>query len=186
MCNKHEQVEEAVGMLLKAMGRDPKTDIGIEETPARVARMFTEFESKKDFKFSTFPANGTDQMVVVSGIQFYSFCEHHLLPFHGVAAIGYIPNPEGQICGLSTLARVVDMFALQPQTQEYLTNQVAEFLEDKLGAKGVGVLMRAEHLCMSMRGVRKPGSFTTTSSLRGVLMEKPEARDEFLTIARGM
>jgi len=177
------KVEEAVESLLREFGRDPSKEEGIRKTPERVAKMFKEFKERQDVSFSTFPANGTDQMVIVNNIQFYSFCEHHLLPFSGKAAVGYIPNPNGKICGISKLARVVDRFALRPQTQEYLTNQVADFLEERLGAVGVGVLLQAEHLCMSMRGVRKPGSMTTTSSLRGAIMDNPGAREEFLRLA---
>ena len=184
MSTSNDKIERAVTVLLREFGRDPDRDVGIARTPERVAKMFTEFKDRQDVSFSTFPANGTDQMVVVSNIQFYSFCEHHLLPFFGGAAVGYIPDPQGKICGLSKLARVVDRCALRPQTQEYLTNQVADFLEERLGALGIGVLIRAEHLCMSMRGVRKPGSVTTTSSVRGALMDKPAAREEFLILAR--
>ena len=178
------KVEEAISSLLREMGRDPDLDEGVRDTPARVQRMFNEFRARQDLSFSTFAANGTDQMVVIDGIQFYSFCEHHLLPFYGTAVVGYIPDPNGKICGLSKVARVVDKFSLRPQTQEYLTNQVADFLETNLGAQGCGVVMRAEHLCMAMRGVRKQGSTTVTSSLRGAILNEPETRAEFLALAR--
>mgnify|MGYP004446313861 CR=1 FL=1 len=156
---------------------------GTLETPDRVARMWKEFEARSDFNLTTFPANGTDEMIVCSEIMFYSFCEHHLLPFFGTAVVAYIPDPSGKICGLSKLARVVDKFSLRPQTQEYLTNQIADYLYNQLAPLGAGVVLQAEHLCMSMRGVQRTGAQTTTSALRGCMKEDAACRSEFLHIA---
>ena len=161
---------------------DPERE-GLRETPARVARMYAELLIPKPFTFTTFDAEGADQMVVVRDIAFYTLCEHHLLPFFGHATVAYIP--DGKIAGLSKLARTVEHYARRLQTQERLTNQVADFLMEQLSPLGVGVVVRASHLCMEMRGVEKSGAATVTSALRGALRDKPEARAEFLSLAYG-
>lgn len=151
-------------------------------TPKRVARFMEQWHTvgKEPPKLTTFPNAGTDELVIVGGIRFHSMCAHHGLPFFGVAAVGYIP--EASIVGLSKLARVVDHFARRFQVQEELTAQIAGYLETELRPVGVGVVMQAEHLCMAMRGIERPGHRTTTSDLRGALRGKPEARAEFLAL----
>lgn len=157
---------------------------GLHHTPHRAAQAMLEltrgYREDAAELFTTFDADGYDEMVVETGIPFYSLCEHHLLPFHGEAHVGYIPN--GRIVGLSKLARLVDIFARRLQVQERLTAEVADALTAGTGAKGTIVVIEAEHLCMTMRGVRKPGARTTTSAVRGALKEKPEARAEALAL----
>jgi GTP cyclohydrolase I len=166
--------EKAVRDLLIAVGEDPDRD-GLRETPARVARAYEEtfrgMRMTADEVLSTTFDLGHDEMVLVKDIELYSTCEHHLVPFHGVAHIGYIPNSDGRITGLSKLARLVDVFAKRPQVQERLTTQVADSLMRILQPRGAIVVIEAEHLCMSMRGVRKPGAKTTTSAVRGSLRD---------------
>lgn len=166
--------EKAVRDLLIAVGEDPDRD-GLIDTPARVARAYEEtfrgMRMTADEVLSTTFDLGHDEMVLVKDIELYSTCEHHLVPFHGVAHIGYIPNADGRITGLSKLARLVDVFAKRPQVQERLTTQVADSLMRILQPRGAIVVMEAEHLCMSMRGVRKPGAKTTTSAVRGSLRD---------------
>ena len=164
----------AVRDLLVAVGEDPDRD-GLRETPGRVARAYAEMfrgltMSADDVLTTTFDL-GHDEMVLVKGIELYSTCEHHLVPFHGVAHIGYIPNATGRITGLSKLARLVDVFAKRPQVQERLTTQVADAIMRILEPRGAIVVLEAEHLCMSMRGVRKPGARTVTSAVRGSLRD---------------
>lgn len=182
--HESEEVLAAVASLLRAFGRSPD-DPGVQGTPARFERMLRELRKRGEFQLTTFPANGTDQMIVMTGIRVWSFCEHHLLPFYGEATVGYLPDPSGTICGLSKLARVVDRFALRPQTQEYLTQQVAGYLQSKLNPFGVGVHIAAEHLCMSMRGVQRAGARTSTTALTGVFRTDSAARAEFLQHAIG-
>ncbi len=173
-------VETAVGDLLRGLGYDP-TDESLAETPRRVARMYDEILTAKPFESTTFPNDGEyDELVVVRNIPFHSLCEHHLLPFTGVAHVGYIPGPR--IIGLSKLARVVDMYSRELQVQERMTAQIANWLEDALQPRGVGIVLEAEHLCMTVRGVRAPGSRTTTSSVRGLLRNDPRTRAEFLSL----
>ena len=158
--------------ILVAIGEDPDRD-GLRETPARVARayaeMFAGLRQQPDEVLTTTFDLGHDEMVLVRDIEVYSCCEHHLVPFHGVAHVGYIPSTSGQITGLSKLARLVDLYARRPQVQERLTTQVADALVEGLDPRGVIVVIECEHLCMSMRGVRKPGSRTVTSAVRGQL-----------------
>ena len=166
--------EKAVRDLLIAVGEDPDRD-GLRDTPARVARAYEEIfrgmrMSADEVLTTTFDL-GHDEMVLVKDIELYSTCEHHLVPFHGVAHIGYIPNIDGRITGLSKLARLVDVFAKRPQVQERLTTQIADSLMRILEPRGAIVVLEAEHLCMSMRGVRKPGARTTTSAVRGSLRD---------------
>jgi GTP cyclohydrolase I len=158
--------------ILIGIGEDPDRD-GLKQTPARVARAYAELfaglrQQPQDVLTTTFDL-GHDEMVLVKDIEVFSCCEHHLVPFHGVAHIGYIPSEDGRITGLSKLARLVDVYARRPQVQERLTTQVAEALVTLLAPRGVIVVVECEHLCMSMRGVRKPGSRTVTSAVRGML-----------------
>jgi len=182
-----ELAERAVRDLLVAIGEDPDRD-GLRDTPARVARAYEEIfrgmRMTADEVLSTTFDLGHDEMVLVKDIELYSTCEHHLVPFHGVAHIGYIPNPDGRITGLSKLARLVDVFAKRPQVQERLTTQVADSLVRILEPRGAIVVMEAEHLCMSMRGVRKPGAKTTTSAVRGSLRD-PATRAEAMALILG-
>jgi GTP cyclohydrolase IA len=168
------RVERAVREILLAIGEDPDRD-GLARTPARVARAYGEmyaglWQQPSDVLTTTFDL-GHDEMVLVRDIEVFSQCEHHLVPFHGVAHVGYIPNPDGRITGLSKLARLVDVYARRPQVQERLTSQVADALMEGLQPRGVIVVVECEHLCMAMRGVRKPGSRTVTSAMRGQMRE---------------
>jgi len=182
-----EGVERAVRDLLVAIGEDPTRD-GLLDTPARVARSYAEIfaglhQSAEDVLATTFDV-GHDEMVIVKDIEMYSTCEHHLVPFHGVAHIGYIPNANGRITGLSKLARLVEVFARRPQVQERLTTQIADSLVKILEPRGAIVVVQAEHLCMSMRGIRKPGSKTITSAVRGSLRD-PASRAEAMALIMG-
>ncbi len=168
----HQRVEAAVREILLAVGEDPDRD-GLVDTPARVARAYAEMfaglgQSPTKVLERTFDVEH-EELVMVRDISVYSVCEHHLVPFHGVAHVGYIPGPSGRITGLSKLARLVDVYARRPQVQERLTTQIAEALEEHLHPRGVIVVIEAEHLCMSMRGVRRPGARTITSAVRGQL-----------------
>ncbi len=168
----HDRAAAAVRELLLAIGEDPERE-GLRETPARVARAYEELvrgirQTPEEVLTTTFEA-GHDEMVLVRDIELWSMCEHHLVPFTGVAHIGYIPNSEGRITGLSKLARLVDVYARRPQVQERLTTQIADALMTILEARGAIVVIEAEHLCMTMRGVRKPGSKTITSAIRGAM-----------------
>jgi GTP cyclohydrolase I len=167
-----KRAENAVRELLLALGEDPDRE-GLLETPARVARAYQEMTSgmrvtAEEVLTTTFDL-GHDEMILVKDIELWSMCEHHLVPFTGNAHVGYIPNENGRITGLSKLARLVDVYARRPQVQERLTTQIAEALMEILEARGCIVVIEAEHLCMTMRGVRKPGSKTVTSAVRGVL-----------------
>jgi len=170
----HDRVVAAVRELLLAIGEDPDRE-GLVDTPQRVARSYAEVfrglrEDPADVLTTTFDL-GHDELVLVRDIEVYSTCEHHLVPFHGVAHVGYIPSREGRITGLSKIARLVDVYAKRPQVQERLTTQVADAMVRVLEPRGVIVVIECEHLCMSMRGVRKPGARTVTSAVRGVLRE---------------
>ncbi|KMS68517.1 GTP cyclohydrolase [Streptomyces viridochromogenes] len=169
-----KRAENAVRELLIAVGEDPDRE-GLRETPGRVARAYREllaglWQEPEEVLTTTFDI-GHDEMVLVKDIEIMSNCEHHLLPFHGVAHIGYIPAESGKITGLSKLARLVDVFARRLQVQERLTTQIADSLMEILEARGVIVVIEAEHMCMSMRGIRKPGAKTTTSAVRGQLRD---------------
>ena len=179
--------EKAVRDLLVAVGEDPDRE-GLQDTPARVARAYEEIfgglrMSADDVLTTTFDI-GHDEMIMVKDIELYSTCEHHLVPFHGVAHIGYIPHENGRITGLSKLARLVDVYAKRPQVQERLTTQIADSLVRILEPRGVIVVLEAEHLCMSMRGVRKPGAKTVTSAVRGSL-RVPATRAEAMSLILG-
>ncbi|MCL3861451.1 GTP cyclohydrolase I FolE [Actinotalea sp. K2] len=168
------RAERAVRELLLAVGEDPDRD-GLRETPARVARAYAEtfaglHQNPRDVLATVFDL-GHEEMILVKDIPMYSTCEHHLVPFHGVAHVGYIPGSDGRITGLSKLARLVDVYALRPQVQERLTTQVANAMVEVLRPNGVIVVIEAEHLCMSMRGIRKAGSRTITSAVRGQMRD---------------
>ncbi len=176
----------AVRSLLRAIGDDPDRE-GLEGTPRRIAEMYKEVFAGLDQDpmqvLSVGFEEGHEEMVIVKDIPFYSMCEHHLLPFHGVAHVGYIP--KGRIVGISKIARAVDIFARRPQVQERLTSQIADAIMDVLKPRGVGVVIQAEHLCMTMRGVKKPGSKVVTSATRGIFRTREVTRAEFLTILGG-
>ncbi|ORM37318.1 GTP cyclohydrolase I FolE [Williamsia sp. 1135] len=180
-----DRAERAVRELLIAVGEDPDRD-GLKETPARVARayqeMFGGLHSDPDEVLATTFDVGHDELVLVKDIPMYSTCEHHLVSFHGVAHVGYIPGASGQVTGLSKLARVVDLYARRPQVQERLTTQIADAIVRKLDPRGVIVVIEAEHLCMAMRGIRKPGASTTTSAVRGQFKTSAVSRGEALDL----
>jgi len=174
--------ERAVRDLLLALGRDPYSP-HLADTPRRVAQSFSEMLTPREFDLTTFPNDeGYDELVLARNIPVQSLCEHHMLPFTGVAHVGYLPGER--ILGLSKLARVVELFARDLQVQERLTVQVANWLQENLLPRGVGVVIEAEHQCMSMRGVRAAGSQTITSSVLGALREDPRSRQEFFTLTR--
>lgn len=180
-------VRRAVRDLLIAIGEDPERD-GLRETPERMARAYAEMfaglgEDPAEHLDRVFDV-GHEEMVLVRDIPLYSVCEHHLLPFHGVAHVGYIPGEDGRVTGLSKLARLVEGYARRPQVQERLTAQIADALVARLGCRGVLAVVEAEHLCMSMRGVRKPGSNTITSAVRGV-MRSAATRSEAMSLILG-
>jgi GTP cyclohydrolase I len=182
------RAEAAVRELLFAVGEDPDRE-GLKRTPARVARAYSEifaglFADPGTVLETTFDEDH-DELVLVKDIPLYSMCEHHLLPWHGTAAIGYIPGPDGRITGLSKLARLVELYARRPQVQERLTSQVADALRKGLEPQGVIVVIQAEHLCMAMRGIRKPGSLTVTSAVRGIFQSDPRTRAEALSLVLG-
>ncbi|WP_431042973.1 GTP cyclohydrolase I FolE [Streptomyces sp. P1-3] len=182
-----KRAENAVRELLLAVGEDPDRE-GLRETPGRVARAYREifaglWQEPEDVLTTTFDL-GHDEMVLVKDIEVYSTCEHHLVPFQGVAHVGYIPSHDGKITGLSKLARLVDVYARRPQVQERLTTQIAESLVRILEPRGVIVVIECEHMCMSMRGIRKPGAKTITSAVRGQLRD-PASRSEAMSLIIG-
>jgi len=182
------RAEAAVRELLAAVGEDPDRE-GLRATPSRVARAYAEvfgglFVDPDEVLQTTFD-EGHDELVLVKDIALYSTCEHHLTPFHGSAAVGYIPGADGRITGLSKLARLVDLYARRPQVQERLTSQIADALVRRLEPRGVIVVVQAEHLCMAMRGVRKPGSITVTSAVRGMFQSDPRTRAEAMSLVLG-
>lgn len=182
------RAEAAVRELLLAIGEDPDRE-GLRDTPARVARAYAEMTAglhqvPEDVLTTTFDL-GHDEMVLVKDIDLASTCEHHLVPWIGVAHVGYIPNESGQITGLSKIARLVDLFARRPQVQERLTTQVADALERSLAPRGVIVVVEAEHMCMSLRGVRKPGAKTVTSAVRGLFRDSVSTRGEAMSLILG-
>jgi len=182
------RAEAAVRELLIALGEDPDR-AGLRETPARVARAYAEIFAGLYVDPDTVLEKTFDEdhreLVLVRDIPVSSFCEHHLLPFSGVAHVGYIPACSGRVTGLSKIARLVDLYARRPQVQERLTAQIADALVRKLGPRGVIVVVDAEHLCMAMRGIRKPGSRTTTSAVRGMFETSPSSRAEAMSLIRG-
>lgn len=182
------RIERAVREILLAVGEDPDRP-GLVDTPARVGRAYAEIFSglgvdPGEVLQTTFDEHH-DELVLVKDIPVYSVCEHHLLPWHGTAAVGYIPGADGRITGLSKLARLVELFARRPQVQERLTTQVADTLMERLRPRGAFVVVQAEHLCMAMRGVRKAGTTTVTSAVRGQFAADPRSRSEALSLVLG-
>ena len=183
-----ERAAAAVRELLIAVGEDPDRP-GLQETPRRVARAYAEtfaglWQDPADILATTFDEDH-DEMVLVKDIPMYSTCEHHLVPFHVVAHIGYIPGDDGKVTGLSKLARLVEVYARRPQVQERMTSQIADALADVLKPRGALVVIEAEHLCMAMRGIRKPGSTTVTSAVRGIFRDNPATRSEAMSLVLG-
>ncbi len=182
------RVEAAVHEILLAIGENPERD-GLRDTPARVARSYAEIfsglHSDPSEALRTIFHETHDELILVKDIPVYSVCEHHLIPWRGTAAVGYIPGKDGVITGLSKLARVVEGFARRPQVQERLTQQVADAIDTRLSPRGVIVVVDAEHLCMAMRGVRKPGARTVTSAVRGTFRSDPRSRAEALSLVLG-
>jgi GTP cyclohydrolase IA len=183
-----DKIEQGVRLVLEGIGEDPTRE-GLVETPRRVADMYGEIfsglgQEPEELLCVTFD-EGHQEMVLVRDIALYSVCEHHLVPFMGKAHVAYIPGKSGRICGLSKLARVVDVFAKRPQVQERLTSQIADTIVESLDPAGVMVVIEAEHLCMSMRGVRKPGAVTTTSAVRGVFRKSAATRAEAMALIKG-
>jgi GTP cyclohydrolase IA len=175
--------QQAAAELLLALGAD-LDDEGLRDTPRRMVAAYSELLTAEPFEPTTFPNNdGYDELIVVRAIPFHSLCMHHLLPFHGVAHVGYLPGER--IIGLSKLSRVVERFARDLQVQERMTKQIADWLRDELRARGVGVVLEAEHLCMSLRGVQKVGTRTVTSALHGLVRDDPRTRQEFLALTTG-
>jgi len=179
------EIRKAVTAIIKAIGEDPGRE-GLTDTPRRVAEMYAELfmglnvDPREELAVGF--EEGHREMVVLKDIQFYSMCEHHLLPFYGVAHVGYIPNAEGRVVGASKLARVVEIVARRPQLQERMTTQIADAIVDGLKPAGVGVVIQAEHLCMMMRGIKKPGSAVITSAVRGSFRNKSTTRAEFFSL----
>jgi len=182
------KIRSAVVSMIQAIGENPQRE-GLINTPRRVAEMYTELFSGLDLdpkeELTVGFEEGHREMIVLRDIPFYSMCEHHLLPFYGVAHVGYIPNSEGRIVGMSKLARVVEIFAKRPQIQERMTTQVADTIMETLQPDGVAVVIQAEHLCMIMRGIKKPGSNVVTSANRGVFRTRSATRAEFLSLIQG-
>ncbi len=182
-----KQIEEGIRLILKGIGENPERE-GIKKTPERVARMYQEIFAglKVDASsiITTTFAEKHDEMILVKDIPLYSLCEHHLMPFLGKAHVAYVPNKDGRVVGISKLARVVDILAKRPQVQERLTTEIADALEKALQPRGVLVVVEAEHLCMSMRGVNKPGALTITSAVRGIFRANPATRAEALSLIK--
>ena len=179
------KIRKAVASIIKAIGEDPKRE-GLVGTPERVAEMYAELfmglaiEPKEELTVGF--EEGHHEMVIIRDIPFYSMCEHHLLPFYGVAHIGYIPNANGRVVGASKLARVVEIIARRPQLQERMTSQIADAIGDGIKPDGVAIVIQAEHLCMIMRGIKKPGSSIITSAVRGTFRNKSNTRAEFFSL----
>ncbi len=180
-----DAIKEAVISIIKAIGDDPERE-GLAGTPRRVAEMYDEIFSGMDIDpksvLSVEFEEGHSEMVIVRDIPFYSMCEHHLLPFYGTAHVAYIPNEKGRVVGASKLARVVEIIARRPQIQERMTSQIADAINEGISPTGVGVVIQAEHLCMMMRGIKKPGSSIQTSALRGTFRSKASTRAEFMAL----
>ena len=181
-------IKAAVTSIIKAIGEDPERE-GLADTPRRVAEMYAELfagmgkDPAKELKVAY--ELGHREMVILKDIPFYSMCEHHLLPFYGVVHIGYIPNDDGRVVGISKLARVVEIIARRPQIQERMATDIADAIVEGLKPDGVAVVIRAEHLCMVMRGIKKPGASVITSALRGNFRKKAAARAEFMSLIQG-
>lgn len=182
------KIEVAALSIIEAIGDNPRRE-GLEGTPQRIAEMYAELFSGLDMDAKEELAVGFEvghhEMVILRDIPFYSMCEHHLLPFYGVAHVGYIPNAEGRVVGVSKLARVVETFAKRPQLQERMTTQIADAILEALQPDGVAVVIQAEHLCMTMRGIKKPGSNVITSATRGLFRSRAATRAEFMSLVQG-
>lgn len=182
------KIEAAALSMIEAIGDNPRRQ-GLVGTPQRIAEMYAELFSGLDMDAKAELAVGFEEghheMVILKDIPFYAMCEHHLLPFYGVAHVGYIPNDEGRVVGVSKLARVVDIFAKRPQVQERMTTQIADAIVEALQPDGVAVIIQAEHLCMTMRGIEKPGSNVVTSATRGLFRSRAATRAEFLALVQG-
>lgn len=187
MINEAE-IKSAITSIIKAIGENPERE-GLVGTPQRVADMYAELfmgltmNPKEDLSVGF--EEGHREMVILRDIPFYSMCEHHLLPFYGVVHVGYLPNETGRVVGGSKLARVVEIFAKRPQIQERMTTQIADAIIDGIRPDGVAVVVQGEHLCMIMRGIKKPGSAIVTSALKGIFRSRPETRAEFFTLLQG-
>jgi GTP cyclohydrolase I len=177
------KITEHIRQTITLLGEDVYRE-GLVKTPERIAAFYEEFLNPAKFGFTCFENDGSDEMIVQTDIAFYSLCEHHMLPFFGSAAIGYIPN--GRIVGLSKLARTVDVYSRKLQNQERITRQIADCLQTALDPLGIGVVLKARHLCMEMRGIQKRGTITKTSCLYGVFRDKSEARAEFMALANNL
>jgi GTP cyclohydrolase I len=184
-----EKIQAGVRLILEGVGEDPERE-GLRDTPRRVAEMYGEIFSgltqDASEHFCVTFNEGHQEMVLVRDIPLYSMCEHHLVPFMGRAHVAYVPGKDGRICGLSKLARVVDVYAKRPQVQERMTSQIADTIVEQLNPAGVIVVVEAEHLCMSMRGVRKPGTTTTTSAIRGSFKRNSATRAEAMSLIKGL
>jgi GTP cyclohydrolase IA len=182
------KIETAVLSIIEAIGDDPRRE-GLQGTPQRIAEMYAEIFSGLDMDARAELTVGFEvghrEMVILRDISFYSMCEHHLLPFYGAVHVGYIPNKEGRVVGVSKLARVVEIFAKRPQLQERMTSQIADAILEVLQPDGVAVVIQAEHLCMTMRGIKKPGSNVLTSATRGLFRTRAATRAEFLSLVQG-
>ncbi len=182
------RIRTAVASIIEAIGEDPQRE-GLVDTPKRVAEMYTELfmglnmEPREELMVGF--EEGHREMVILRDIPFYSMCEHHLLPFYGVAHIGYVPNDAGRVVGASKLARVVEIVAKRPQIQERMTTEICDAIADGIKPDGVAVVVHAEHLCMIMRGIKKPGSTVITSALRGIFRSRAETRTEFFSLLQG-
>jgi GTP cyclohydrolase IA len=176
-----KKAEQSISNLLEYLGEDLQRD-GLIETPKRYVNFFKQFLSPPEFNCTTFESEGYDEMIVQTNIPFHSLCEHHIAPFFGIGAIAYIPNKK--IIGLSKLARTLDQFSRRLQNQERITIQVAEFLQNELDPQGVAVVLKAKHMCMEMRGVKKHDTWTTTSKMIGVFKENEITRNEFLSLIK--
>ena len=183
-----DKIKLAMASIIEAIGEDPLRE-GIEHTPRRVAAMYAELFSGLDIdpkaELAVDFKEGYEEMVIVRDIPFYSMCEHHLLPFYGVAHVGYIPSVGGSVVGVSKLARVVEILARRPQLQERMTQQIADAIFEAIQPDGVAVVIQAEHLCMIMRGIKKPGTTVITSAVKGSFRSKVATRSEFLSLIRG-
>jgi GTP cyclohydrolase I len=182
------RIKTAVASIIEAIGEDPNRE-GLVDTPSRVAEMYAELfmglDKNPAEELTVSYEEGHREMVIVRDIPFYSMCEHHLLPFYGMVHVGYIPDIEGRIVGLSKLARVVEIVARRPQIQERMTTQIADAITEGLNPSGVAVVVQAEHMCMIMRGIKKPGSSITTSAIRGAFRTHAESRAEFFSLIQG-
>ncbi|RLC94773.1 MAG: GTP cyclohydrolase I FolE [Chloroflexi bacterium] len=182
------RIEQAVSSIIEAIGEDPQRE-GLVDTPQRIAEMYAELFSGMDkdpkAELAVEFEEGHREMVIIKDIPFYSMCEHHLLPFYGVVHVGYIPNMRGRVVGASKIARVVEIIAHRPQLQERMTTQIAEAIVEALQPEGVAVVIKAEHLCMTMRGIKKPGSNIVTSANRGNFRSRAATRAEFVALVQG-